>query len=276
MRKSNPHFTFTILLLCLFIPVVGWVISFVAVLRRLIKIRDMEPGRYSHLEMELKDPFNLQKPNVQKETNIVALEDALTYMDVKFRRSMLLDVLKKDMKEYTPFLRKAVNNEDTETAHYAATALNSIRRQLLLRLQQMSQQYELKQVSDAFLSKYREELMYVLQLGYLDPIMETHYRQMYVQVLIDLIVLDFPGKKEYFMQIIDASMQLHDSTLAAEYCKEMKRVFPDDEDTYFMMAKYFYAQKKGREFKNTIKSFLALKHRSFRTSRHMEYWLKGV
>lgn len=275
MYKHRRHFFVTWLLLCICIPIVGWIITFIVLLRRVRKDKSEGRSRFLYLENDTHDQTQIQRPDFHKETNIVALEEALFYMDVKDRRTLLLEILKKDYHPYTAFLRKAVDNEDTETAHYAASALTALHQKTLHDMQQRSNLYESNVVNLSFLFQFHKDLIHYLELCILEPSIETSLRQKSIQACMDLIMLGF-AKKQYFMAIINEAIKLIDYELAHEYCDEMMRLFQEDEDALKMYIKCCYAQRKGKEMQEAIDKFLALKNRSNRTTQQVEYFSIGV
>lgn len=66
----------------------------------------------------------------------VPLEEALLINDPVRRRKMMMSILRSDPMSYLDLLLVARFNEDTETAHYAASTIMELQRQLQLALQQ--------------------------------------------------------------------------------------------------------------------------------------------
>ena len=52
--------------------------------------------------------------------NVVPLEEAIRISDKKNKRALLLNVIKGDVQESLASISLALNNEDSEVAHYAA------------------------------------------------------------------------------------------------------------------------------------------------------------
>ena len=60
---------------------------------------------------------------MDRDINITPMQEALVVSDVKRRRKMLLDVLKKDIRRSLGSIAIALNNPDSETSHYAASVI---------------------------------------------------------------------------------------------------------------------------------------------------------
>ena len=54
----------------------------------------------------------------------------------------MIDVLKEDTMQYMEVIKTAVLNEDTETSHYAVSAVMEIKRKLSISLQQLSVKFD--------------------------------------------------------------------------------------------------------------------------------------
>ena len=66
------------------------------------------------------------RPDEETEKNMVSLEEALEVTDKKSLRSFILNVIRGDYKNSLSSIALALNSEDTETAHYAASILQDV------------------------------------------------------------------------------------------------------------------------------------------------------
>lgn len=66
----------------------------------------------------------------------VPLEEALLINDPQRRRALMMNILRTDPMSYLDLLLVARFNEDTETAHYAASTIMELQRQLQIEIQQ--------------------------------------------------------------------------------------------------------------------------------------------
>lgn len=65
-------------------------------------------------------------PDEEMERNMVSLEEALAVTDKGNLRNLMLNVVKGDYKNSLASIALALNSEDTETAHYAASVLQEV------------------------------------------------------------------------------------------------------------------------------------------------------
>lgn len=109
------------MLLC---PIVGPTFIFVAFwLSRLFMLMSMD---LSDVVFSKERVETFIRPDEETEKNMVSLEEALEVTDKKSLRSFILNVIRGDYKNSLSSIALALNSEDTETAHYAASILQDV------------------------------------------------------------------------------------------------------------------------------------------------------
>lgn len=109
------------MLLC---PVVGSTFVFVAFwISRLFMLMSMD---LSDVVFSKERVETFIRPDEETEKNMVSLEEALEVTDKKSLRSFILNVIRGDYKNSLSSIALALNSEDTETAHYAASILQDV------------------------------------------------------------------------------------------------------------------------------------------------------
>ena len=104
------------------------------------------------LDSELYRSVTVDEKKVAATT--VPIEEALVINSAKERRSIIMDVLNDNPKEYIEFLQKAGNNEDTEVVHYAVTAMVEISKENDFMLQSLEREYSLDPDNPIVLGRY--------------------------------------------------------------------------------------------------------------------------
>ena len=69
---------------------------------------------------------NFLRPDEDMERNMVSLEEALEVTDKKSLRTLMLNVIRGDYQNSLASINLALNSEDSETAHYAASILQDV------------------------------------------------------------------------------------------------------------------------------------------------------
>lgn len=109
------------MLLC---PIVGPTFVFVAFwTSRLFMLMSMD---LSDVVFSKERVETFIRPDEETEKNMVSLEEALEVTDKKSLRSFILNVIRGDYKNSLSSIALALNSEDTETAHYAASILQDV------------------------------------------------------------------------------------------------------------------------------------------------------
>lgn len=109
-----------IMLLC---PVVGILYFFLAFLKfHFIKLGERD---LSDVEFSKKHQTSRVKADEERERNIVAVGEAILVSDQEQKRANMLNVLLGDTEEALSAIALALNSDDSEVAHYAASFLQS-------------------------------------------------------------------------------------------------------------------------------------------------------
>lgn len=84
-------------------------------------------------------------PDEERGRNMVSIEEALEVTDKKSLRTFMMNVIRGDYRKYLSSIALALNNEDTETAHYAASILQDVLGEFRENVQE---KYQLSQMED--------------------------------------------------------------------------------------------------------------------------------
>ncbi|MFR5437752.1 MAG: hypothetical protein ACLTHP_07925 [Lachnospiraceae bacterium] len=103
-------------------------------------------------------------PDEERGRNMVSIEEALEVTDKKSLRTFMMNVIRGDYRKYLSSISLALNNEDTETAHYAASILQDVLGEFRENVQE---KYQLSQVED------EQQVQHCIELiEYMNPILE--------------------------------------------------------------------------------------------------------
>lgn len=217
----------------------------------------------------------LRKVNFERETSFVPMKDALLLNDNKTKRTMLLDILKNDTFSHIGILQTALQNDDSETSHYAATAIQDIKSKLLSSIQQMEYQLEKHPDDQKLLTSYAEVIKQYVNTGFLDERTEKKYYYHYSQILERIIEI-VPNEKDYYIEKISCDLQLGELSSAEKYCHSFLDYCCNEEEAYFMSMKLYFSMKNQGKF-NVILQML--RESSVRLSPNglnkLRFWLQG-
>ncbi|MCR4675336.1 MAG: hypothetical protein K5675_10010 [Lachnospiraceae bacterium] len=125
-NRQNKNYdakkTILLFLMMLFTPVIGEVFFFGSVLVQKIFFRQVSnlegTATFDKSKVESRNPANLER-----DMNLAPMEEALAVSDKQGLRNLMLSVVKGDVTQYLSSITKALNSEDSETSHYAASVL---------------------------------------------------------------------------------------------------------------------------------------------------------
>lgn len=214
----------------------------------------------------------LQKIERSEELNVFSVEEALLISDYSTRRKVLIDLLKHDVMQYIDLLKTAVINDDTETSHYAVSALVEVKRELSILLQKLAVEFSQNPHDETTAKAYAEVIQEYLRSGYLDEQASRQYKVTFVQVIEQLIINNQANEQHYHDKIM-MELEMNDLAAAEHTATILKQQFPLSEQAYLStMAIYFQARafdKLTREVQLLINSPITLSNKALTVVR---YW----
>ncbi|WP_025698459.1 hypothetical protein [Paenibacillus forsythiae] len=276
-RRSMPEAAVRLAFAAAF-PLIGFLLPLFWRQRR----RFDESGRIQTLETYLRqdeqvDPFKVSHlSEAEKELNIVPLEEALLVNDLTSRRRTMINLLKQDATEYLEVLRMAVSNEDTETSHYAVSAVVEIKRKLNHSLQEFSVRYETSRDDAHFLASYAGVLQNYMRSGFLDGSTLLQLKHSLAEVLRHWMDAD-PGSFEAHEQKVKIELELGNYISAEQAAVLMMERFPHREESYLAQMNLYFALRSPQRFNQALQ---ALKQSPVRLSNDalklVRFWSEGA
>lgn len=212
----------------------------------------------------------------EKELNVIPIEDALLISEHHDRRKVMIDVLKHDSIHYLEILQTAVSNEDTETSHYAVSAIMEAKRKLQLAIQELSVQYENQKHDEFTVQTYAEVLKGFLRSGFLDERTFTRYQYTYLDVLESLTRLSDQAEWAY-RDKVETELELGLYAVAETTSLRYLDSYPASEEAYLCLMKVYFATRSSTKLHQTLSQ---LKQSPIRLSNHaltlVRFWSEGA
>ncbi|GIP33752.1 hypothetical protein [Paenibacillus sp. J2TS4] len=254
--QRRPWWTDLILIVC--IPFAGLLIALWASLPPFRSRSDQQLSdkeRFAHLVYRGDEGQRIpQQVDVDKEVNLVPLEEALYISDVMTRRRMLLDVLKTEMEAMPGLLEAAISNEDTETSHYAVSAVTELKSKLTLMMQKLAVRYEHSPDDPELLLAYVDILKRSLELGFLDRHMQAQYRLRHAEVL-DRLLREGEGNVSHYIDKIQVELLMNRGEQAEYWISQFYEAYPDREEPYLSEMKLRYELNQKDRLLDTLQAF---------------------
>lgn len=138
------------------LPLAGFAIYFLP--RGILGIRQ----KYAYDRDSLVKRYDIEdeqaEPSVEKALNVIPIEDAMAVGSNKEKRALLLEQLKKNMKENYKVVLPAGSDSDSESAHYVAAAKMEVYRKKYSDLSEIQKQLEKNPKDVKLAAKYLKEL----------------------------------------------------------------------------------------------------------------------
>lgn len=180
--------------------------------------------------------------------NTVPIEEALLVNSARERRSIIMDVLNDNPKEYIEFLQKAGNNEDTEVVHYAVTAMVEISKENDFKLQEFERQHAKDPEDLEVLTGYTDFLWSCLSQNLMQGQVEVLNRELFSALMEKKLALTV-GSTTDFQRTVENELRRKNYTQAAVWLKQMQTHYSNSEVYYLSRLNYLAALGKGEQIK---------------------------
>lgn len=254
-RKADSKKNYKIIII-IFFPVFGMLLLIIQdIIEKLVKKVDTEQILDLSDESESLDFGTIRKIDYENEINIIPIDDVLSLNSNSVKRKMIFEILKEDTITYMGYLEKALGNSDTETSHYAATTVLEIQNKFNKALQDFDFKYEKSKDNLEVLLKYSEVLKKYVTSSLIDQKSQLKYKNIYSRVLED--ILNIEPTEETFIDKINCELELGNFNTAMIFCNRFLKLYPECENAFIMLMKYYYVMYDFKGFSNTLSALKA-------------------
>ena len=190
------------------------------------------------------------KADEERERDIVPVEEALAVSDQKYLRGLMLKVLRGDIQKSLEAITLALDSEDSETSHYAASVLQDELNEFRTYVQKLyvEMQHEEDDETDC------EEML----IGYMDDVLKqkvfTGVEQSRFVEMMDEAAQKLYRKNTakmtpaYYEAVILRSLELKLFEQAGVWCQRLEEAYPDQLTAYSCRMKLYYTEGKRKQF----------------------------
>jgi len=197
------------------------------------------------LESELYKSVTVDEKKVAATT--VPIEEALVINSAKERRTIIMDVLNDNPREYIEFLQKAGTNDDTEVVHYAVTAMVEISKENDYRLQNFEREYAANPDDPLVLEQYTDFLWSCLSQNLMQGQVEVLNRELFSTLIQKK--LSVGGSLTDYARAVENDLKRGQFTLADENLQKMGAIYPQNEEYYLLRLQYLASLGRGEDIK---------------------------
>lgn len=217
----------------------------------------------SRKEVDMADiSFNQQREEAAEtsdyftEMNYVALQDAMRLSSIHDLRRLLINVMKYNSRMSLTSVAEAINSPDTETSHFAASAVQDA----------LSEFRGTAQKFIADMNKYPEDVEINLQaLAYLYDglmlrIMTPIEQQAYIYTENTVAENLFQHNiwfmtATHYLQMTELMISIPDFDLAERWVRRAMEYRPKELDTYKARLRFYFARGSRKEFFDCLEEF---------------------
>lgn len=270
-KKSYVFIRGIIMILC---PVTALACYFFSYMQDMIfKKQEVD---YANLSMDkTKKEFELGIDK-EAEMKMLPMEEVLTVSTTKDRREAMINLLKTDVSDRLGLIRKAVENEDPETAHYAASALTDIFGKFTGEVNHLQAAYDSDRSNREINEEYIDVVLRILGSGALFGVEEMTYLYIYTGLMENLMKHHPKAVNgEQCAMMVKALYKEGKSAEAERWAELSLEKWPDEEQSYLNVLYIKYNLGKEEEFYKYLKeltgSGIALSRKGLDIVR---FWLK--
>ena len=181
----------------------------------------------------------------------IPIEDALLINSPREKRSLIMDVLNENPRDYVEFLQKASNDNDTEVVHYAVTAMVEISKENDYTLQMLEAEYAADPMNLDVLSRYCDFLWDCLTQNLMQGQVEVVNRILFSKLINEKLELE--ASLEGYCRLVKNELVRKDLDSAKQALTRMKRDWSQTEEYVLLNIEYLALMNKGNEIKRFIK-----------------------
>lgn len=192
------------------------------------------------------------RPNVDEELNFVSVEESIHVSNTQEKRKLVRNILKKDIDQYSRSALSALKDSDSETTHYAASAIMEVYRKMTLGLDRI--EAELKNDPDdmEIAQVFASALAGYIESGILSKRDRDQSIQKYISAA-ERIHAEQPEllNQEDYIRLSGFYAETGDLASAEKWAKRAIELYKQ-EDTYLNMLKVCYLAQDKNKFNSVM------------------------
>lgn len=261
-----------LVLLSIIMPVIGAAVAiFYMVFKKTVGDRSKETIE----AMMYKDEENLLNNYSDSNISIIPIKDALVLNEKSVKRKLIIHAIKDNPQEYVLAAKEALNDNDTETSHYAASVLSHLASKLPEAVKEDEDNYLRSSKDGEAAVKYYKSLKAYIDSKIDDNSLIEEYEEKYILLLKELIAKEY--EECYYKDLVDILIRRKRYDEAEKYIAIFKNKYRELEDPYIAGLKLAYHMK---DFNYLKKELDALKksdiHIQGENLKLMRYWINEV
>lgn len=204
----------------------------------------------------------------ERDRNMAPLEEALVVSDKHGLRRLLLDVLKGDVKESLTVIALALNSEDSETAHYAASVLQEVLNEFRIRIQKMRLELIKLEENEADEQEANDCYQMIVEIiPYMNSVLEQRVftdmeQKGFVKQMDSVCEMLYVGKREWmkvsmYEAVSSRLLDIDEYERASIWGNRAMEEYPDDLSSYVSILRLLFKTGDREEFFKVLEQLKA-------------------
>lgn len=186
----------------------------------------------------------------EMERNMVSLEEAIEITNEKDLRSLMMNIVRGDIKQFLATISLALDSEDTEVAHYAASVLQDALNDFRMNVEKQ-RRYITDNVKDRI--DQAEPLMDYMNQVLAQRVFTEMEQCNYVYIFDEIAELYFayassPMTSAQFEAISMRVLEISNFALCKKWCERAKIHYPNTLSTYTCQLKLYFSSGEKQSF----------------------------
>ena len=199
------------------------------------------------------------KADEASEMNLVPIEEAIAITDKESTRNLVLEVVRRDVSETLGTIMHALNSDDSEISHYAASVLqqelNKFRsgvQRIYLEIEEIQNDEEMDEaVRSVLLVNLARELFTDMNKICSQKVFSESEKKTYVDRMEEMIqILDdhFQVESDEIAELCMRLLEICDFERCDKWCLRNKQLFPSSLSAYTSMLRLYYTMDQKEQF----------------------------
>ncbi|WP_373600728.1 hypothetical protein [Paraclostridium bifermentans] len=276
MKIFRVKSSYTNFLLMITIPFIGIIYTLsIFIFKTFIKSENGKNAIEKESEYDKDISLLIREAELKNKRDLVPIEDALNLNTHTVKRNLVIEMLKEDPYKYLEFLLKALRDEDSETSHYAATAITQIKSKLTIAMQSMEVEYDKNKNNKYISDRYIKSIKDSIDSKLMDEKENLRLTYSY-KIALEKHIKNIEVKESYLNELIKIYIQIKDYDKAIYFSHKYIKTFKKTYKPYMFLLEVYYNLDDKKNFDVALNS---LRNSSIKLDKDaldiVRFWIGG-
>lgn len=186
----------------------------------------------------------------EKERNLVPFEEAIAVTSEEELRKLMMNIVRGDIRQYLGIMAEALNSEDSETAHYAASVLQDALSEFRTRVEK--QKTVIREQEEGWQVQFGPLIEY-MDLVLSQKVFTELEQKSYVNEMDEICEFCYAKAPElmaskYFEAVSMRLLEAEDYEKCQKWCERAWGVYPNTLSTYTCLLKLYFNSGEKEKF----------------------------